>query len=301
MYALLGDIQFDLITYFNGFECIFGADYAEHAMIDGKPRLQSTGLALDEIQITLAFHNMFCEPESELVRLKNALTDRHALALVLGNGDYKGWFVITAVTATAQQTDSQGTITALEASMTLREYTGDPANPLPPPAVKPEDPPVQAVAQPPAPPVAVPEAGGNLHDNISAAVSMAVQAQGALRLASDVVAMASRLRDNPLAALSRVSGIMSSLDDVLSPLENLPASLSIIRNQIPAASEVLSAGNSALTGLMTARATMESASASNVVGKIDSVTGLLDSAGTAMSTVSSGLGKAAGQLVTRSV
>ena len=30
MFALLGDVQFDLITYFDGFESQFGADYAEH-------------------------------------------------------------------------------------------------------------------------------------------------------------------------------------------------------------------------------------------------------------------------------
>ena len=56
MYALLGDIQFDLITYFDSFETDFGTDYAEHAVIDGKPRLQYMGDRLDEIRIELSFH-----------------------------------------------------------------------------------------------------------------------------------------------------------------------------------------------------------------------------------------------------
>ena len=148
MYAVLGDIQFDLITYFDGFESTFSADYAEHAMIAGKPRLQYVGLALDEISIALAFHHLFCDPEAELAKLKEALANHQAMALVLGNGDYKGWFVLTDVQATAQQTDTKGAIVALEASLTLREYVGDPANPLPPPAVQPETPPAQAVATP---------------------------------------------------------------------------------------------------------------------------------------------------------
>ncbi len=51
-----------------------------------------------------------------------------ALALVFGNGDYRGWFVITDVTATSEQTDSTGNVLAVNASASLREYIGDPKN-----------------------------------------------------------------------------------------------------------------------------------------------------------------------------
>ena len=37
-FALLGEIQFELITYFDGLEGRFGSDYAEHALIEGKRR-----------------------------------------------------------------------------------------------------------------------------------------------------------------------------------------------------------------------------------------------------------------------
>ncbi|NPI41848.1 hypothetical protein HC451_25040, partial [Escherichia coli] len=56
MFAVLGDIEFELITYWDGFEATFGVDYAEHARIGGKPGLQFVGDRLDEIQITLVFH-----------------------------------------------------------------------------------------------------------------------------------------------------------------------------------------------------------------------------------------------------
>ena len=36
-HALLGEITFDLITYFEGMEANFSANYAEHALIEGKP------------------------------------------------------------------------------------------------------------------------------------------------------------------------------------------------------------------------------------------------------------------------
>ncbi|PYA54645.1 hypothetical protein DMW53_25830, partial [Serratia marcescens] len=53
MFAVLGDIEFELITYWDGFEATFGVDYAEHARIEGKPGLQFVGDKLDEIQISL--------------------------------------------------------------------------------------------------------------------------------------------------------------------------------------------------------------------------------------------------------
>lgn len=134
MFALLGDVQFDLITYFDGFESQFGADYAEHPLIEGKPRLQFVGDKLDEIRIQLAFHLHYCDPEAELAKLKDALAAHQAMALVLGNGDYKGWFVLTDVQATSKHTDKAGTLIALEASITLREFVGDKKNPLQPPA-----------------------------------------------------------------------------------------------------------------------------------------------------------------------
>ncbi|EFS3478989.1 hypothetical protein HX217_005299, partial [Salmonella enterica] len=43
MFAVLGDIEFELITYWDGFEATFGVDYAEHARIEGKPGLQFVG------------------------------------------------------------------------------------------------------------------------------------------------------------------------------------------------------------------------------------------------------------------
>ncbi len=69
-----------------------------------------------------------------------------ALALVFGNGDYRGWFVITDVTATSEQTDSTGNVLAVNATASLREYIGDPKNPLQPPAIRTQVPGVGAVS-----------------------------------------------------------------------------------------------------------------------------------------------------------
>lgn len=70
------------------------------------------------------------------VRLRNTQASHEAFSLVFGNGDYKGRFVITGLTATGRDTDTSGTLLAVDASINLREFTGDPAQPLAP-AVRP--------------------------------------------------------------------------------------------------------------------------------------------------------------------
>ena len=62
MYAVLGDVEFELITYFDGMEAQFGMDYAEHALIGGTPRLQLVGEKLDEFRVELTFHASYCDP-----------------------------------------------------------------------------------------------------------------------------------------------------------------------------------------------------------------------------------------------
>ncbi|MFZ5474552.1 MAG: phage tail protein, partial [Pseudomonadota bacterium] len=244
MFALLGDVQFDLIAYFDGFESQFGADYAEHPLIEGKPRLQFVGDKLDEIRIQLAFHLHYCDPEAELAKLKDALAAHQAMALVLGNGDYKGWFVLTDVQATSKHTDKAGTLIALEASITLREFVGDKKNPLQPPAVQPKLPPAAAKALPASQTAGVATlASGTaaVRDNIRQAVTYANQAQSALRVAVDAARLAQKLRDNPLAALGRVPSLLTGMKQVAGPLENLSPALASLTSQLPEAAGILRA------------------------------------------------------------
>ena len=122
MYAVLGQTEFQLITYFDGLEVQFGVEFAEHALVGRKPRLQFVGEKLDEVRWELVFHTMYCDPEAELLKLRQAMMSREARQFVLGNGTYKGWMVITSVTATSRQTDKAGTLIALDATVVLREY-----------------------------------------------------------------------------------------------------------------------------------------------------------------------------------
>lgn len=304
MFALLGDVQFDLITYFDGFESQFGADYAEHPLIEGKPRLQFVGDKLDEIRIQLAFHLHYCDPEAELVKLKDALAAHQAMALVLGNGDYKGWFVLTDVQATSKHTDKAGTLIALEASITLREFVGDKKNPLPPPAVQPKLPPAAAKALPASQTAGVATLASGaaaVRDNIRQAVTYANQAQSALRVAVDAARVAQKLRDNPLAALGRVPSLLTGMKQVAGPLENLSPTLASLTSQLPEASSILRASNNALGAVRNAQGALSAVSAGTVTGRIDYLAGQLSTATGALESAAPSISKLAGKVVTRTI
>lgn len=140
MYAVLGEIEFEVVACWDGFENTMGVDYASHARIEGKPGVQFIGDKLDKITLQFSFHSQFCQPTRELNRLRDAMTAHQAMALVFGNGDYRGWFVITELTAAHQHTDPYGNVIAQSGSLSLQEYTGDPKNPLLPPAITTQEP-----------------------------------------------------------------------------------------------------------------------------------------------------------------
>ena len=71
MFAQLGDIEFELITYFSGLNESNTFNYAQHERINNKPILQYLGQDLQEQDIKLNFHASFCVPEDELKKLKN--------------------------------------------------------------------------------------------------------------------------------------------------------------------------------------------------------------------------------------
>jgi phage protein U len=301
MYAILGDIEFDLIAYFDGFESRFGVDFAEHALIDGKPRLEWMADALDEIRIDLAFHQMYCEPEAELARLKSALTAHQAMALVLGNGDYKGWFVLTEANVTARQTDPWGTLVAVEASITLREFVGDKTNPLPPPAVRPDLPPVAArtLAEASEHGAAALISDASEFTGIRQAVGLAKQAQATLGAVGDAVRLAQGLANNPAAALTRVPGLLRSVGQVVAPLSNIAPALASVSGTLADAAQLAQAGNRALSAVREASGALSSVSMDNIVGRIDTVGHLISGATGAFDAVTSSTARLAGRVLVR--
>ena len=124
MFAQLGEIEFELITYFNGIDETVSYNYAEHERINNKPVLQFMGLNLQEQNIKLNFHNSFCAPEDEIKKLKTVANKAEPLKFIKGNGEYVGVFVLSEIISTTEQTSKEGDLISVQVDLKLREYTG---------------------------------------------------------------------------------------------------------------------------------------------------------------------------------
>lgn len=123
-YALLGSIAFDLLNAPSAFDERRSALFAEHAVLDGKPKLQAMGLGLTEITLQLKLHYQLGNVESRYQALLTAKAQQEALALVLGFSKFKGHFVITEVNSQVLLTNHRGTPLIRDVSVTLREFAG---------------------------------------------------------------------------------------------------------------------------------------------------------------------------------
>ena len=136
LYAVLNDVELEIITWLDGLSMRYGAEYAEQGLIGRKSLLQYTRHKPDEVRIDARLHAQWCNPADEVRRIKDKMDAKEPVAFVLGTGEYRGVFVITEAEVKTTQTDGYGSAIAFELSITLREYVGDPAQPNPPGVVK---------------------------------------------------------------------------------------------------------------------------------------------------------------------
>uniref|UniRef100_UPI0011BA9470 phage tail protein n=1 Tax=Salmonella enterica TaxID=28901 RepID=UPI0011BA9470 len=244
--------------------------------------------------ITLVFHQHYCVPDVELARLRTAMKAHQALALVFGNGDYRGWFVITDVTATSEQTDSTGNVLAVSATVSLREYTGDPKNTLQPPAIRTKLPGVGAVSG------AIPSPSG-VAQFIRNGVNYAKQAQSVLQTTISAVRVTQKMKDNPVVALTRVPGLMSGLGNISGALGKSVPAFNALSESMPDAISLARTASEAVTYVQQAQSALSGVDKRNIAGALDTVSGQLNAAGTAFNRMSPGLSAMAARILTRSV
>lgn len=122
MYAQLGDIVFEGLFGFDGFSGKQAASLAEHARIDGKPRLQKVGDELEEIQLSIHMHSRFCNPEAQIAQLHSYVSDGAVLSLINGAGEFLGDFVIAEVGRSINHTTPTGQIISARVTVSLLEY-----------------------------------------------------------------------------------------------------------------------------------------------------------------------------------
>ena len=121
-YAKLGDFEFAGLKGFSAFSRSGSALYAEHQLLEGKPRLQKTGNSLNEISISIRLHVSFCKPDEELNVLKTFRDEGEVLVLQYGNGQIVGSFVILSIEDTVEEADAEGNIFSYLVNFNLKEY-----------------------------------------------------------------------------------------------------------------------------------------------------------------------------------
>lgn len=125
MFAELGPIRFEVIGSPEGIESQRRYLYAEQPVIDAQPRLQWTGDDLERLSFELLLHASFTNPELQATALRVAAETHQAMPLVLGNGVFRGFFVIETIATRAAQLDAGGTAIALRLRLGLKEWALD--------------------------------------------------------------------------------------------------------------------------------------------------------------------------------
>ncbi|HFW3086983.1 TPA: phage tail protein [Salmonella enterica subsp. enterica serovar Reading] len=297
MFALLGDIEFEVLTSPDALDASMGSEFAELSRIGGKPGLQFTGDKADEYHLTLMWHQQYCDPATQWQQLNAARLAHQALAFVTGIGDYLGYFVITDANPTWQMTGDDGQLQAMQVEVTLREFTGDPKNPLKPPAIRGNLPGVSAMARPS---LAATGIGGMVRE----AVGFARKAQSAMASASGVIRVASQLKHNPVVAFSRVPGMIAGLDGITRPLEKAFPLLNGLTDALPEASRMVRAASDITTLTSDATAQLKRLNVDNLTNLpavLDNTASLAGRAASVFNDASPALSRMASRLLTRSL
>lgn len=127
MYAQLGNIRFEGLKGFSNFSHERGVNYAQHELINGKPRLQAIGDNLDSISFGMYLHSEFTDPEADIETLRVSMQNREVLPLILGNGRVLGFFVIPNFSQVNSFTDPLGNLIETTLNIELLEsFTDDP-------------------------------------------------------------------------------------------------------------------------------------------------------------------------------
>jgi phage protein U len=126
VFAVLGDIPFEVIGSPEGYESADGYDFPEQRVIESKPRLQWVGDELERLSFDLMWHSSFTNPGAQLAQLRANAALHLALPLVFGDGDFRGFFVIESIKVKSQQLSASGAPIAIRVALALKEWVADP-------------------------------------------------------------------------------------------------------------------------------------------------------------------------------
>ncbi len=126
MIGSLGNIVFetssDRIRTFDDFTRESAANFAEHRVLDQKPRLQHTGLELDKIKFSVRLDAMLgVIPSKEIENFQDMLMAGESQKLIVG-GKVVGDFVLLSIGEQWTTVDAKGCVIVAVLDLSLKEY-----------------------------------------------------------------------------------------------------------------------------------------------------------------------------------
>jgi len=122
MFAVFGDIVFEVLGSPEAFTSTRAWDYAEHRVVEASPKLQWLAPSLETIELDFHFHVSFADPATQVAALLAAADEHSALPLVFGNGIHRGYFIVTSIRTTTQQMSANGNLLAITMRAALKEW-----------------------------------------------------------------------------------------------------------------------------------------------------------------------------------
>ena len=260
MYAMLGDVRFELLGSFTDLEETHGASYAKHEVLAGRPRLQAMGNELTQIRFGIKLHWKLGDVDAAYKGLIAAKEAQQAVSLVFGSGRFVGWFVISSLTARTLLQDGRGRTTARELDVSLTEFVGDPNNPLPTPGVANGQNPLLAML-----PESVRAPLSKVADAVQTGVRIYRSVEQEVGQLQTLIAHARELKHDPLALLGVVGDAVNLGGTALGKLNSLPEVGRYIGN-LSGAAEMLAYGGQAARELSGGLAALRNGAQSGTVG-----------------------------------
>lgn len=210
MYFMLGSVALEPVDL-TDFNETHAANFAEHAVLKGKPRLQAMGEKLTELNFAIRLHHTLGGVERRYQELLGAKSKQDALPLIIGRGKYKGNFVITDISSVTLFTDKNGNALCREMNISLREFVGDI-----------EDNPLGAALNIGGNsllgsilPAGAVKALSQVKETVQKGAELFNQGRQIVDSVRDAVAVVRQLSDDPAAALAYLPGILKNLDGAI--------------------------------------------------------------------------------------
>ncbi|HDR1818089.1 TPA: phage tail protein [Pasteurella multocida] len=261
MYFMLGNVVFEPVDL-TDFNESHSAEFADHAVLKGKPRLQAMGEKLTELSFAIRLHHKIGGVEKRYQALLSAQTKQEAMPLIIGRGKYKGNFVITDISSATLFTDKFGNALAREMNISLREFVGDmEENPLGAALNLGSNSLLGSLL-----PEGAVKALSEVKEVVQKGAELFNQGRQIVDEVRNTIAIVRQLADDPMAVLAYLPGVLGNLDGALGSFGELTGMSGLfegIRDVLPAIGEFSQEANGIYSDLMVMKDSLTFGSQSN--------------------------------------